>query len=120
MIDALVELYDETIGWTHGNDKWVLDRAVEKDEYENDKDDLQPSAKTWVCRASPSDSAHCPIEELNWQSFCAARFAPSTLNTASAPSHIPPRNIQNDENDKEGIKVLEVIIMIVRNLSYGK
>ena len=116
VIDALVQLYDETIGWTHGDSKWVVD----KEDKENDTDDLKPSSKTWECNASPSYSANCPLDELDWQSFCATKFAPSTLNTACAPSHVPPRNLQNDENDKEGMKVLEIIMMVVRNLSYGK
>jgi hypothetical protein len=34
VIDALVKLYDETIGWTHGDSKWVVD----KEDKENKKD----------------------------------------------------------------------------------
>ena len=115
VIDAIIELFDETIGWTHGNSKWVVDQGADGEDW-----DLKASSKTWECNASPSDAANCPLDDLDWQSFCATRFAPSTLNTATAPSHILPQYLRNDENDKDGMKVLEIIMMIIRNLSFGK
>jgi hypothetical protein len=114
VIDALVNLFDETIGWTHGNSNWFMDKNQEN------KLDLKPSAETWVCHAKFCASTSRSLENVNWQSFCATRFAPATLNTSLTPSHVPIFNMLNDENDRGGMKVLEVIIMIVRNLSYGK
>jgi hypothetical protein len=117
VIDALVLLFDETIGWVHGNKQWVL----KKSDGENDEDwSLTPSSKTWECHAKPCINPSGSLEKLEWQSFCATRFAPASLNTGTAPSHVPSYNMQNIENDREGIKMLEIIIMIVRNLSYGK
>ena len=117
VIDALVLLFDETIGWVHGNSKWVLNESYG----DNDEDwSLKPSAKTWECNASPCINPDGFMEKLEWQSFCATRFAPASLNTSLAPSHVPSYNMRNIENDREGIKMLEIIIMILRNLSYGK
>mmetsp|Transcript_9295 Transcript_9295/g.17504 ORF Transcript_9295/g.17504 Transcript_9295/m.17504 type:complete len:588 (+) Transcript_9295:56-1819(+) len=112
VIDALVALFDEMIGWTHGNSKWF------NDEHEMKDLNLKPSAETWVCRAKFYASPDRPLENANWQSFCATRFAPATLNTSMTPSHIPSFNMLNDENDRVGMKIIEAIIMIVRNLSY--
>jgi len=114
VVDALVELFDETIGWTHGNSQWEADENANDDE-----SDIKPSSKTWESNVSPSHGASRSLDGLDWQTYCATKFAASTMNTAMSPSHILPRNLQNDENDKEGMKVLEIIIMIVRNLSYG-
>lgn len=112
VIDALVAIFDETIGWTHGNANWVVD------EDELGSFDLKPCAETWKCRAVYSPSPHRSLGNANWQSFCATRFAPATLNTSMSPSHIPGPNMMNDENDRDGMKIIEAIIMIVRNLSY--
>jgi hypothetical protein len=114
VIDALVALFDEIIGWTHGNSNWF------NDEHEIDDLKLKPSADTWVCRANFSASPNRALENANWQSFCATRFAPATLNTSMTPSHIPSFNMLNDESDRGGMKIIEAIVMIVRNLSYGK
>jgi len=108
VMDALVELYDETIGWTRGNDNWLKD----------DKDADIPSAKTWEKISSPSAGGNKSIDELDWECFCATKFAPSTLNTAFTPSHIMPAHLMNEENDKDGIRICEMILLILRNLSY--
>ena len=55
-MDALVELYDETIGWNHGNDNWLKD----------DEDADIPSAKTWENISSPSAGETKSIDELDW------------------------------------------------------
>jgi hypothetical protein len=120
VVKRLVEIYDETIGWKHGD--------LELDEYDEDDDeddlsDLIPSAKTWKCDASPSNVGARDMDDLevcSWASFCATKFAPSCLNTAMTPSHITPSNMLSEAKDKDHMKRLESIIMIVRNLSFGK
>ncbi len=120
VMDALVELFDETIGWKHGNSKWFND-----DDDGKDDSDI-PSHKTWNCTASPSisiadeEAKNIPttLDEMDWRTFCATRFSPSTMNTSMTPTHINPSYIMNEENDKDGIRVCEIITLILRNLTY--
>ena len=151
VIDALVRLFDETIGWKHSNSEFNQVngclRNHDSSEGYNDEDDdydltdLIPSSKTWEYHASPSKVGANNINIVPWATFCATKFAPFSLNTAMTPSHIAPYNILSDTaaasftdvdgncngnhntavvTNKEHMKRLEVIIMIIRNLSYGK
>lgn len=112
VIEALVELFDDTIGWSKGNSTWNKD-----DDKENDS--MKPSNQTWESNVSPSSIGAKSLGSLDcWETFCAVRFAPSTVNTVMNPSHIYPPHLLNEESDHDSLKVLEMIIMIVRNLSY--
>ena len=114
VVNRLVEIFDETIGWKHGNSE--LD-AFDSDDEEDDLSDLTPSKKTWTCNASPSTVGVKNLDDFNWSTFCATKFAPTSLNTAMTPSHII---LSNTLSDPEDVKRLEIIVMIVRNLSYGE
>ena len=118
VIQALVDLFDETIDWTHGDAHFEKEEESPGDT--SNQKDLEPSSETWEFTASPSKLGAKPlIEERDWATFCSIRFAPSTLNTAMTPSHIMPSNILLENPlDKDAMKVLEIILMILRNLSY--
>ena len=114
VIEALVELFDDTIGWSKGNSTWNNDNNTENDS-------MKPSSKTWESNVSPSSVGAKSLDSLDcWETFCAVRFAPSTVNTVMNPSHIYPPHLLNEESDRDSLKILETIIMIVRNLSYGE
>ena len=117
VVEQLVQLYDDTIGWKHGDSD--SDRVGETSDEEDGDDlsDLTPSKKTWEYIASPSKVGSKSIHEFDWPTFCATKFSPTSLNTSMNPTHINPSNILSD---KEHMKRLEVIIMIIRNLSFGK
>lgn len=115
VIEALVELFDDTIGWSKGNSTWINN----DDDKENDP--MKPSNKTWESNISPSSVGAKSLDSIDcWETFCAVRFAQSTVNTVMNPSHIYPRHLLNEDSDRDSLHVLEVIIMIARNLSYGE
>lgn len=118
VIQALVDLFDETIDWTHGDAHFEKEEEIPGDT--SNQKDLEPSSETWEFTASPSQLGSKPLEEeRDWATFCSIRFAPSTLNTSMTPSHIIPSNILSENPlDKDAIKILEIILMILRNLSY--
>ncbi len=119
VINSLVSIYDESIGWKHGNSD--LERN-DNDDDDDDLSDLTPSSKTWKHNASPSKVGNQSLYDFDWPTFCATKLAPAptSLNTAMTPSHINPSHILSDVNNKEQLKRLEIIIMIIRNLSFGK
>ena len=117
VINRLVGIYDKTIGWKHGGSQ--LERKDIEDD-EDDLSDLTPSAKTWEYNASPSKVGSRDLDEFDWPTFCATKFAPTSLNTAMSPSHINPKYILSDVHNIEHIKRLEIIVMIIRNLSFGE
>ena len=117
IIDKLVEIYDETIGWKHGNSE--IERYHHDPNEEDDLSDLIPSSKMWEYTASPSSVGDDDLNDFDWHNFCATKFAPTSLNTAMNPSHVAPEHILCESRDKDAMKRLEIIIMIVRNLSYG-
>ena len=115
VMDALVELFDEMLEWHHGNAHFEQEKEEEEDR------DLESSKKDiWTLSASPSNLGSKPLsEETDWVTYCSLRFAPSTLNTAMTPSHIHPSSILGETRTTvDNIKVLEVILMILRNVSF--
>ncbi len=118
IVDNLIQIYDDTIGWKKGNSE--IDIFINDRDEEDDLSDLTPSSKTWEYNASPSSVGQNELDDFEWQTFCATKFAPRSLNTAMTPSHIDPNYVLCDVRDKDQIKRLEIIMMIVRNLSYGK
>ncbi len=112
--DKLVHIFDETIGWKHGNTE--IEIFLDDPNEEDDISDLIPSAKMWEHGASPSTVGDQDLDDFDWKTFCATKFAPTSLNTAMNPSHVNPKFFVSEDE----LKRLEIIIMIVRNLSYGE
>lgn len=114
VIDALVQLFDDTIGWTKGSAIWNKQDNLTLDF-------MKPSKKSWESDASPSTVGTQSLETIDcWETFCAVKFAQSTGNTVMNLNHVFPPYLLNEELDSDNIKILEIIMMIVRNLSYGK
>jgi len=125
VLEQLVVLFDDTIGWKGGTRKrrrrnTVDDEDGDEIESEDDEDDderkalLTPSKKTWQTKADNNK----PNPNLDWLTFCAKKFASHSLTTSSSmmPSHtITFDNVLTSEHE---IRRLEVIVMILRNLSY--
>jgi len=113
VIDSLVHLFDEIIGWKHGQNG-----GCNNDDMDDNNSDLVPTSQTWKSNASPSNVGNKTIDDFNFPTFCSIKFGPSSLNTAMTPSHFMPKNLLTDMCEKEDLKKLEIIIMIARNLSY--
>jgi len=111
---ALVDIVDEIIGWSRGNCEF----------YDFDiHDPLEMIvSKTWKKQTHILPRSESELmASSSWVDFCSIRLGPSTLNTTFTPSHIPPALTLTDSNDEKSahkIKILEVIAMILRNLSY--
>lgn len=107
VVDALVEAFDGAIRWDGGED--IFDVGDE------DEGDLTPSAGTWY--EGGADDAQDGTLVLGeptvgpavWTSFCRRRLAPPM----SSP-HINPSEFVTDAD----VRTLDVIVVIIRNLSY--
>mmetsp|Transcript_484 Transcript_484/g.971 ORF Transcript_484/g.971 Transcript_484/m.971 type:complete len:628 (+) Transcript_484:31-1914(+) len=90
VIQALCELFDDAIGWD--------DEGAEDDEYDN----LQPSPASW-CESSLTGIWK------TWRTFCREKLA-----SPLSPSSDPKLWIDPDTD----ARILEMIVAILRNLSY--
>ena len=93
VLTALVKLFDEAIGWEEGDEVEVPEK-----EYSSN---LEPTVKTW-------DASSLRGKRKRWRCFCRDKLA-SPLTSSSDP------NLLIDEAET---KLLEMVVAILRNLSY--
>lgn len=92
LVEALVKLFDEAIGWDEADDEVDYDTNA----------NLDPTVKTW-------DADSLTGKNKRWRDFCRDKLASPLASSTDPTLLIDP------ETDA---KVLEMIVAILRNLSY--
>lgn len=112
LVDALVQVFDDAIGWTGGNAEVYRgggDAAAE----DGGGGDLDPTPSTWdnalfhTPERSKGNEEGEKKEKESWAEFCARKLCQSS-STSYASSRITEAEYA----------MLHVIILVVRNLSY--
>ncbi|KAL3762958.1 hypothetical protein ACHAWU_001105 [Discostella pseudostelligera] len=99
---ALVKLFDEAIGWDDDGDVDAKDSIRSSNDDDNCNDNLEPTVSSW-------DAISLLGIHQRWRTFCRNKLASPLASSSDASLLIDP------ETDT---RVLDVIIAILRNLSY--
>ena len=105
ILDALVKLFDEALGWNDDGDDDGADPNSTNDQEEDGDEkynNLEPKMATW-------DAASLSGKHERWRNFCRDKLA-SPLASCSDPN-----KLIDPETDT---RILDMIIAILRNLSY--